>query len=96
MQSRHTSSKTYNLWIQYEPEEKISGWYCQCKTGARTIGCCAHIAAVIWFLSFERFEEIIRQEKKRNHNQFIVTASDVISSEENSEQNYFEYKLKKT
>lgn len=51
IQSRHVASKQYNLWIQYSPTE-IQGWYCQCKGGARTVGCCAHVCSVIWFLSY--------------------------------------------
>jgi len=35
LQSRHTSSKQYQLWIRYEKNgsDPIKGWYCQCKTG---------------------------------------------------------------
>ncbi|KAL1497411.1 hypothetical protein ABEB36_008388 [Hypothenemus hampei] len=49
LQSRHTSSKQYQLWIRYEKDsfDPIRGWYCQCKNGARTVGCCAHIASVL-------------------------------------------------
>ena len=25
----------------------FKGWYCQCKVGSRTVGCCEHIAAVL-------------------------------------------------
>ncbi|GFW62796.1 uncharacterized protein TNCV_2625591 [Trichonephila clavipes] len=24
-------------------------WYCQCKVGARVVGCCAHVASVLWY-----------------------------------------------
>lgn len=55
IQSRHTSAKQYQLWIQYENGfDPIKGWYCQCKNGARTVGCCAHIASVLWYLGFYR------------------------------------------
>ncbi|XP_061179571.1 uncharacterized protein LOC133188208 [Saccostrea echinata] len=59
LQSRHSSSKTYILWISYDSEKRnpITGWYCQCKSGARTLGCCAHIAAVLWYLSFQRHQD---------------------------------------
>lgn len=53
IQSRHTSSKTYFLWIKIKldvPHNPLVGWYCECKAGARMVGCCAHVAAVIWFL----------------------------------------------
>lgn len=48
LQSRHTSAKQYQLWIQYESGfDPIKGRYCQCKNGARVVGCCAHIASVL-------------------------------------------------
>lgn len=53
IQSRHTSSKKYFLWIKInhdDPHDPIVGWYCECKAGARTVGCCAHIATIIWYL----------------------------------------------
>ncbi|CAG2244312.1 unnamed protein product [Mytilus edulis] len=51
MASRHTSSKTHNLWITYD-DCCIKTWYCTCKAGARIVGTCSHISSVIWFLSF--------------------------------------------
>lgn len=32
----------------------MTGWYCECKGGSRTVGCCAHICSVIWYLAFAR------------------------------------------
>lgn len=54
IQSRHISSKLYNIWIEYGTS--VTGWYCECKVGARTIGCCAHIAAVLWYLGYARHQ----------------------------------------
>ena len=35
IQSGHTSSKVHNLWIQFtDGLNPITGWYCQCKSGA--------------------------------------------------------------
>ncbi|CAF4592728.1 unnamed protein product, partial [Rotaria socialis] len=53
LQTRHRSGVLYNLYIQYS-NNKINGWYCQCRSGSRVIGCCSHIAAVIWYLGFAR------------------------------------------
>eukprot|EP00732_Lithocolla_globosa_P002581 Lithocolla_globosa_v1_NODE_1737_length_2368_cov_6.677182.p1 type:complete len:254 gc:universal NODE_1737_length_2368_cov_6.677182:1067-306(-) len=53
MQSRHKNSAKYFLWVSYT-SDKVTGWYCQCGAGRRTVGCCAHIAAVIWYLSCAR------------------------------------------
>ena len=53
IQSRHVGSKRYFLWIEYDENDlsdPIKGWYWQCKPGKRVVGCCAHIASVLWFL----------------------------------------------
>ncbi|XP_061170430.1 uncharacterized protein LOC133179753 [Saccostrea echinata] len=55
IQSRHTSSTLYNLWIRFTISA-VTSWYCQCKSGARTLGCCAHICSVIWYLGYHRHQ----------------------------------------
>ena len=48
IQSRHTSSKVLNLWIETNAgPNPISGWYCQCKSGAR-----------VFFFFFQRRKRI--------------------------------------
>ena len=55
IRSRHTSSRTYNLWIEHSTSlNPINDWFCTCKSGTSVVGCCAHIASVLWYLSFER------------------------------------------
>ena len=72
LQSRHSTSKIYNAWIQYNNylSPPICGWYCQCKVGARVVGCCAHVAAVLWYLGYNSY---IEREKSQT-----VTYSDYI------------------
>ena len=53
LQSRHVSSKQYLLWIQFS-ESEISAWYCRCRAGARVVGVCSHVSAVIWYLAIGR------------------------------------------
>ena len=53
IQSRHVSSKKYLLWIKYS-EDDIESWYCTCRAGARVVGVCAHIAAILWYLGSAR------------------------------------------
>lgn len=57
IQSRHISKKNYKLWIEYD-EFTVKGWYCQCKSGSRVVGTCAHIAATIWYLGFARHHQL--------------------------------------
>lgn len=58
IRSRHSNSVKYNVWIGYTPNSAswkgITGWYCQCRSGARVVGTCAHIAAIVWYLSYSR------------------------------------------
>jgi len=58
IQSRHRSNKQYCVYIMLdkgkEGVESIIGHYCQCKNGARTVGCCAHIMSIIWYLGYAR------------------------------------------
>ncbi|XP_048741615.2 uncharacterized protein LOC125655389 [Ostrea edulis] len=54
IQSRHTSSKKYSLWIKYDIT--ILSWYCTCKNGSRVVGMCGHISCIIWYLAFARYQ----------------------------------------
>ena len=59
IQSRHVSNKEYKIFIKYDPHssgiDSITGHYCTCKAGLRTLGCCAHVAAVILYLGHLRY-----------------------------------------
>ena len=59
LQSRHKNATKYFVWVQFLASHesspgKITGWFCQCKSGQRVVGCCAHVATVIWFLGYAR------------------------------------------
>lgn len=36
--------------------EDVTGWFFECKGGSRTVGYCAHICSVIWYLSFVQLQ----------------------------------------
>jgi hypothetical protein len=58
IQSRHSNATRYYAWIRYSLlDNTIKAWYCQCRSGARTLGCCGHIASVIWYLSYARLHD---------------------------------------
>ena len=48
--SRFQSSVHHHLWIKYTAHVRypsaITHYYCQCKSGERTAGCCSHLASV--------------------------------------------------
>lgn len=63
--SRFRNSTKYQLWVSYqsinddeadEDFNPINGYYCTCKSGARTLGTCAHIASVLWFFGYARHQ----------------------------------------
>lgn len=62
---RHISRKVYFVYILYHinehinltREELIKQYYCNCIVGRRTVGCCAHVMTVIWYLSWARYQE---------------------------------------
>ena len=78
LQSRHVSSKQYFVYIQYddlsEGCNKIKEWYCQCRTGARTVGMCAHIASVIWYLGYGRHTDL---KSRIDFGNYIDDAADI-------------------
>ena len=64
IQSRYTLSKIYNFWITYTPTV-VTQWYCQCKISSPVVGCCAHVASVIWFVGYYRLSLIHISEPTR-------------------------------
>ncbi|XP_011263507.2 uncharacterized protein LOC105255738 [Camponotus floridanus] len=72
--SRFRNATTHQLWIAYNAihnenniddennidHKHILGYYCTCQSGARIVGCCAHVASVIWFLGYARHQPNIR------------------------------------
>ena len=62
IKSRHKSSTEYVAWVQFSPAGRtkgsVTGWYCKCKAGMRVVGCCAHVATIIWFLGYARFGHV--------------------------------------
>lgn len=61
--SRHRNKKNYNCYVEYTPNAigpgAILRYCCDCANGKRTVGCCAHVAAIIYYLSNGRYEERI-------------------------------------
>ena len=65
VRSRHVKKKTYRCYIDYVPDSigraGIRRYSCECANGTRTVGCCSHVAAVIYYLSRARYlSKIIR------------------------------------
>lgn len=60
--SRFTQATKHMLFIEYNEniEDPITGTYCTCKSGARTLGVCAHVACVLWYLGYARHENQVK------------------------------------
>lgn len=59
IQSRHKSQTKYNVWIQYEKTDTtdpVKDYYCICPSGKRTIGMCAHVASILYYLGCMAYE----------------------------------------
>lgn len=60
IQSRHVRAKTYLCYLLVIRDaigiSAIAQYYCTCLTGRRTIGSCAHITSIVWYLGVGRHE----------------------------------------
>ncbi|KAJ8721100.1 hypothetical protein PYW08_006565 [Mythimna loreyi] len=61
IKSRHHSNKIYYTYIlisarQDNWENSIEGYYCSCICGIRTVGCCAHVMTIVWYLGWARHQ----------------------------------------
>lgn len=73
--SRHQNAVHHQIFIKYRStdiefnaedlddfdlDNLILGYYCTCKSGARTLGACAHVTSVIWYLAYARHEPNVK------------------------------------
>lgn len=52
--SRHSNSVKYKVFVKFVPNSndyRSLEWICSCKSGKRTVGCCTHVASVIYYLA---------------------------------------------
>ena len=50
VQSRHKSGSVYFIYVSFDSVQ-VDEWYCSCFMGARNVGCCAHVAAIITYFA---------------------------------------------
>ena len=67
--SRFRNATKHQIFIAYnilesdgvdDDTEPILGYYCTCKSGARTLGTCSHVASVLWYLGYARYQDNVR------------------------------------
>lgn len=89
----HVLSKSYYLWVQFEASDKedtINYWYYQSKSGARSVGSCAHVSAVLWFIGIQRHADKVLQNQIMPDNFLDCCAKDTdydVSSSDNTDIN---------
>lgn len=66
IKSRHQGSKIYYTYILLDLNygindwcQRIAGYYCSCIIGKRTVGSCAHVMTIVWYLGWARHQPII-------------------------------------
>ncbi|XP_045457322.1 uncharacterized protein LOC123667471 [Melitaea cinxia] len=65
IKSRHIGGRTYYAYLLISKDENvansveaISGYCCSCLVGNRTVGCCAHVMCVVWYLGWGRYNDV--------------------------------------
>lgn len=63
IQSRHVRARTYYSYVLIDRERQgldaLVHHYCTCLTGRRTVGACAHVISIVWYLGVGRYDEFI-------------------------------------
>lgn len=63
IKSRHISRRQYYVYIVIENDVPgrtgITEYCCSCLVGRRTVGCCAHVMTLIWYLGWARHQQNI-------------------------------------
>lgn len=61
IQSRHVRRKTYYTYVLYNTETRgrtaIKEYYCTCIHGRRTLGSCAHVITILYYLGWARHND---------------------------------------
>jgi hypothetical protein len=94
IQSRHIGLKKYIVYVKYEPQTHtlagIESWYCTCKAGMRTVGCCSHVASIIYFLSHGKYLEHIPNRNSKLTSIFLLAIIKSVSKRKKKQT--FEFK----
>lgn len=92
VKSRHINSKVYRIYIHYISDgndyNSILRYCCDCPNGNRTVGCCSHTAAIIYYLSYGRYlSKILRPSEVLT--KIFATQNVTVVINYNSDDDYF-------
>lgn len=89
VRSRHISQKVYKCYVKYVPNTigrgSIKEYVCDCVNGLITVGCCAHVATIIYFLGHARYSSRIIRPAEILTNLFNVQSVEPIINEDSDE-----------
>ena len=78
IRSRHSCSDKYFVYILIDVKrdgiESLIGHCCSCKIGTRVVGCCSHVAVVLWYFSYARYLTTIHAP---DHNQHLILLAQI-------------------
>ena len=87
--SKHFNAVKYFVYILVDTRSKnidsIRGHYCACKVGKRVVGCCSHVALLLWYFSYARFLKFIHLPSASLSNIFMDKESEYESDNEEEE-----------
>ena len=94
-ESCHSNSAFYYTYIEYkeQSEQPIQCWYCNCPIGERVIGCCSHVATVLWCLFRHQGDMSAFIQQSNKYFDFIQDALPISDYDDSSEEDYSTYSL---
>ena len=51
--SKHSSNKKYASYVKFD-QQAITGWYCTCPLGLKTVNPCVHCSSIIFYFGYAR------------------------------------------
>ncbi len=83
IKSRHSGQTVYKTYIDYSNSDSkpIKRWYCTCKSGARTLGVCAHVMSVLWYMGYCLKNNNLKPKESSKWVEYILDATNKISPE---------------
>ena len=97
IQSRHINRIQYNVIIEYIPNlnesKAIVEWFCTCKVGKRTVGCCSHVTCIVYYLSSLKYDEKLKNPGK-GLDDLLISLSSEESEKENTQNSSCKRSLK--
>lgn len=89
VRSRHMNAKTYKCYVKFVVNgcgiDAIERYCCNCANGLRTIGCCSHVASLIYHLSYGRYKSKIFRPAEALTNLFDLNNCSPVIDEDSDE-----------